>query len=161
MPTSTVPNDKDAGESAICPKLVPFPESDMPTVASDALDVTVTVPLLLPLTVGVNVTVNAALWPAARVIGTVKGVRLNPLPVTAAWEIATLEPPEFVRLTVSTWLFPMRVLPKFKPVVLGERYPGDVVTPESENVVVPLLCLHLFPSYSVTTDRAPFAVPAT
>lgn len=78
------------------------------------------VPLLLPLTVGVNMMVNVVLCPAANAIAPGKLLRLNPLPLTAAWEMETPEPPELVRVTDDVWLFPTSVFPKFRAVVLGE-----------------------------------------
>lgn len=120
VPISTLPNDNDVGESANCPTLDPFPESEMLSVGSEAFEATVSMPLLLPLTVGANVTGSAVLCPAAIATGTPKLPRLNPLPLTTAWEMETLEPPEFVRVTDNVWLLPTRVLPKFRAVAVGE-----------------------------------------
>jgi hypothetical protein len=61
VPISTAPNDNEDGETATCPTLVPFPDSDTVTAGSDAVDVTVSVPLLVPAAVGVNATVRLTL----------------------------------------------------------------------------------------------------
>ena len=104
----------DAGEIVNCPGLaLPEPESDMPKMASEAFDVTVSVPLTVPLKVGAKVIVHVRLCPAARLDGTANPLRLNPVPVIAACEIVTLEPPEFVSVTDCVWLLPISTLPKF------------------------------------------------
>lgn len=120
-PKSTSPNDKLAGAIVICPTPVPFPESGTLTTPSDAFDVTVSVPLLLPVAAGANAIVIVTLWPAPTDNGSVTALRLNPLPVTAACEIETPAPPVFVSVTDNVWLLPVSAFPKFNPATLGDR----------------------------------------
>ena len=161
LPISTAPNEIEAGDSAICPKLVPLPDSETVTEGSDAFDVTASVPLMVPVAVGVNATASVKLWPGAKATGSAIAPKANPLPVTPAWEIETGDPPEFVRVTDSVWLLPTSVFPKFKPATLGVRYPEVVATPESWIVVVFVFARPLLPDVdAATTAKAPLAVPA-
>jgi len=68
----------------------------------DAFDVTVTVPLNVPVEVGAKVTVNVVLCPAVNVTGGVIPEMLNPVPAAATAEMVALVPP--VLVTVSVWL---------------------------------------------------------
>lgn len=70
-----------------------MPASGIVSVGFEASDVTVTVPLALPAAVGVNVTLNVALAPAARVTGAVMPLMVKPVPVAATLEMVTVEPP--------------------------------------------------------------------
>ena len=67
----------------------------------------------VPLLWGVNVTVNGALWPVARVKGNESPLKVNSEVPTMAEETATLEP---VALSVAVILsvVPATTLPKFK-----------------------------------------------
>ena len=60
------------------PGEVPVPDRGMVRVGFEALDVMVTLPLLLPAEDGLNKTVKFALCPAARVRGAVIPLTLNP-----------------------------------------------------------------------------------
>ena len=75
-------------------------------------DVIATLPVAAPAAVGVNFIVNVVLWPAVRVRGTLRPVMLKPLPVAEPAEIVRLEPPEFVRVSVSDFELPTTTLPK-------------------------------------------------
>jgi len=70
------------------------------------LEVTLTLPLAAPLTVGANVTVNEVLWPALKVKGNESPLRLNPAPLAEAAEMVTLEPPLLVRVSDKLELLP-------------------------------------------------------
>src|SRR5579871_4392735 len=78
------------------PAETPVPDSGMVSDGFEPFEVTVTVPLALPAAVGVNVTLNVALAPAANVTGVVIPLKLKPDPLIATWEIVTLEPPVLV-----------------------------------------------------------------
>ena len=83
------------------PTVTPVPERAMFNVGFEAFEVTVNVPLALPAEAGSNETLNEVLAPAARFTGVAMPLKLNPLPVTATFEIETLVPPVFVICSVS------------------------------------------------------------
>jgi hypothetical protein len=66
----------------------------------EAFEVTVTVPLNVPVDVGANVTVNDVLCPGVNVTGGVIPETLNPVPDAATAEIVALVPPVFVTVSV-------------------------------------------------------------
>src|ERR1700692_932929 len=70
-------------------------------------------PLTLPVAVGVNITLNGAFWPTARVSGKVSPLIEYVAGVTVTWEIVVLPVPATVRLPVWTPVFPTTTLPKF------------------------------------------------
>jgi hypothetical protein len=53
-------------------------------LASDPVEVMLTLPVTAPLAVGLKVTVNDVLCPAERVRGSARPLKLNPVPVAAA-----------------------------------------------------------------------------
>jgi len=73
------------------------PQREMLSAGFKALLVRERVPLDAPTDCGANITLKLGLlWPGAKVKGKFKPFTLNPLPVTAACVIVTLEPPELV-----------------------------------------------------------------
>ena len=92
---------------------VPVPDREMVSVGLEALDVTVTVPLALPVEVGANVTVYVVLWPAFRVNEELIPLRVKPAPLTVTFETDTLVPPVFVIVPDRDWFEPTVTLPKF------------------------------------------------
>lgn len=94
-PKSIEPKLRLDGVAVNAPSVTPEPESDQES-AAPALGVSVTDPVALPADRGANVTVKVALWPAARLKGAVIPLSVNPLPVTAAWLMVTLDPPLLV-----------------------------------------------------------------
>ena len=58
-------------------------------------------PLALPAALGVKVVANVKLCPAVRIIGTLRPLIPNPVPVALACVMLTLEPPVFVRVSDS------------------------------------------------------------
>jgi len=88
------------------PWVTPVPESEMPKFESEAVEVMLTLPLLAPLAVGENVTVNDVLWPAVNVKGKANPLILNPAPPTAAAEIVRLDPPVLVSVSDKFMLLP-------------------------------------------------------
>ena len=79
-----------------CPAAIPVPDSGIVSVGFVPFEVTVTAPLADPVACGAKATVKVALWPAASVVGVANPLKLNPVPLTAAWEIVTLVPPVLV-----------------------------------------------------------------
>ncbi len=93
-PTLTLPNPKLAGLAVSWPvAVVPTPETGTVSVAFEASEEIVRLPLDVPAEVGANCTPNAALWPAATVCPFVSPLRVNPAPLMLTLEIVTLEPP--------------------------------------------------------------------
>jgi hypothetical protein len=80
------------------------PESGIPSVESDPFEVTLMLPLAAPLAVGAKVTVNEVLWPAVKVNGRVRPLKLNPEPVADAAEMVRLDPPELVSVSLSDFV---------------------------------------------------------
>ncbi len=116
-PTWTLPKLRLEGETASCPVAIPEPEIGtvsvvatelcvptepcpfflpLPLANMDMLPTTETVPLALPLADGVKLTVSIELCPGTSVKGNIKPLILKPLPLTVAWLMLTLEPPELV-----------------------------------------------------------------
>lgn len=93
-------------------------------------------PLAAPAAVGANCTVNDALCPAFKVTGTVRPLKLNPLPLAVAAEMVTLLPPEFVRVPEREFDVPVCTLPKLKLEGFGDSWPW--VTPVPDKAIVRL-----------------------
>jgi hypothetical protein len=72
----------------------------------DAFDPIDTVPLDEPAAVGAKVTVKVTLCPVFSVVGTVKPLRVNPLPLTEAADMVTAVPPVFVNVSDLLLLLP-------------------------------------------------------
>ena len=99
LPTFTLPKFSLDGLLVSCPGATPVPESGIVSVGFAPLELTVTLPLEEPVACGAKDTVKLVLWPAANVVGVVSPLRLNPVPLTAAWEMVTLVPPVLVILS--------------------------------------------------------------
>ena len=91
---------------------MPVPVSGTFSMEFAALEVMAKLPVTAPPAVGENFVLKLTLWPAVRVAGKVKPLRLNPEPVALAAEIMTLVPPELVRVSVREALLPVVTLPK-------------------------------------------------
>src|SRR5882672_1388589 len=90
----------------------------------------VRLPLLLPAANGVNTALNVVLCPAPTVTGRFGPLKLNPLPVTEALEMVTLEPPVFVTVTATVLLPPTVTLPKMTLLGFAVNEPGAMPVPE-------------------------------
>jgi len=101
------------------PCVTPVPESGMLKLGFKPLEVMLTLPLVAPLAVGENVTVNDVLWPAVNVKGKVRPLKLNPVPLAAAAEMVRLAPPVLVRVSDKLALLPTWTLAKFRLVGLA------------------------------------------
>jgi hypothetical protein len=97
-------------------------------------------PAKLPADVGENVAVKGAVCPGLRIRGTVKPVMLKPVPEALAAEIVTPAVPEFVRVTDTEPLLPMRRLPKLTLEGLAMSWPC-VPVPLRATVMVGLVAL--------------------
>jgi hypothetical protein len=152
LPTSRLPKFTLVGfaESAPC---VPVPVRA--TVGSDALLTIEILPVSTPVAVGSNTAVKLADWPAAKVIGVVIPVKLNPVPVELTCVIVTLALPEFVRVTVWSAALPTASLPKLMlPGLTVNVAPAATPVPTRVSVCGELGAL----SVNVIV---PFAAPAT
>ena len=84
------------------PGVTPVPDRGMLSVGLEPLLVRERVPLAAPVDCGANTTLKLGLlWPGAKVKGRFKPFAVNPLPVTEACVMVTLEPPELVRVSVK------------------------------------------------------------
>jgi hypothetical protein len=70
------------------------------------------VPFVLPLTVGVNETLNTACCPAGSASGKAGPLTTNPAPTSAAWETVVLDCPELLRTIDWAAVLPNWTLPK-------------------------------------------------
>ena len=76
------------------------PLNGIARTGSEASDVTVAVPLNVPVDVGVKVTLNVVLWPAVSVRGSAIPETLKPVPAATTAEIVALVPPVFLIVSV-------------------------------------------------------------
>jgi hypothetical protein len=111
-------------------------------------------PVTLPLALGENITLKLTLWPAVSVVGKAKPLRLNPEPVTLAEEIATLVPPELVRVSVSEPLLPVVTLPRLRLAWVGVSWPGAMPVPVSGTFRVEFEALDAMAKLPVTAPPA-------
>jgi hypothetical protein len=77
-----------------------------------ALLVTVMLPVAVPAVDGSNVALNVAVCPPDKISPDIPPVRLNPAPLTTAFEIVTVEFPEFVSVTLLVVLLETVTVPK-------------------------------------------------
>ena len=106
LPTCTLPNARLLGFGLSVPGARPVPDSGMLKLEFEPLDVMLTFPLTGPLAVGLKTTVKDVLWPAVKVKGRVRPLRLNPAPLALAAEIVRLVPPVLVKVSVSDFEVP-------------------------------------------------------
>lgn len=103
VPTATFPKPTVGGLTLNCGcGVAPVPLSAITRDGSEAVLVTVTLPLAVPVVVGAKVTVSDADCPPASVAGVETPLTLNTVPVTAICEIEMFEVPVFFSVTV--WL---------------------------------------------------------
>lgn len=120
MPTVTFPKLSEDGLLLSCPAVAaPVPDNGMLRVEFEALEVTVTAPLALPVELGANFTVKFVLCPAVSVNDELIPLSVNPVPLIATFETDTLVPPVFVIVPERDWLEPTVTLPKANEVGLA------------------------------------------
>ena len=88
-------------------------------LGSDAVEVMLTLPLAAPLAVGEKSTENDVLWPAVKVTGRVRPLKVNPVPVALAAEMVMVVPPVLVKVPGKLVLLPSCTLPKARLVGLA------------------------------------------
>ena len=118
-PTVTLPKLMLEGITEIC-GCTPVPLSEIVAVELVAVLTTLMLPDTAPVASGENFAVSGRLWPAERVTAPGNPVTLNPVPAAATCEILMLPVPVFVRAKACDAELPTRVLPKVKPLTLGE-----------------------------------------
>ena len=132
MPVCTLPKLRLDGFAVRDPGVTPVPDNGMLSVGLEALLVSERVPPAAPADCGANTTLKLGLlWLGAKVKGRFKPFTANPLLVTAACVMVTLEPPELVRVSVRVWLLPVCTLLKLSAVGVDDSEPGPVPEPES------------------------------
>jgi hypothetical protein len=110
--TCTLPKSRLVGFAPIAPIATPVPDNGSDSVGLGASEVMVTVPLRLPVVCGANVAVNVVLLEALSASGVAMPLSLNPLPLTDACVILTVDPELLVSVTVWLLWLPTVTLPK-------------------------------------------------
>ena len=106
LPTTTVPKATVDGLAVTAPSATPEPLSGMSSMGFEPSEVTVMLPVALPVPVGANFTVKLTVWPALSVTGKVRPLILKPVPDAAAAVIWTFDPPELVNVSEIVWFVP-------------------------------------------------------
>jgi len=138
-PVATLPKLRLTGFAVSWPGLMPVPDRGTFRAGLDAFEVIARLPLAPLPDVGANATLKVALWPAFKVMGKLKPLRLNPDPVALAAEIVTLVAPELVIVSARVWEVPIWTLPKPRLVEFAISWPEVAPVPETGNVMVPEL----------------------
>jgi hypothetical protein len=112
-PTGTLPNATLAGTAEIC-GMIPTPLKATVKFGLLALLVTVTLPVAVPMRVGVKVIFKEVWPPLAKLRGTVTALAENPTPVTATFEIDTVPLAALVKVMAWEALLPTFTFPKFR-----------------------------------------------
>jgi hypothetical protein len=118
LPTFTLPKLRlEVLKVNSCVPASPDPLNAMVNGELGALLVSEIEPVTAPVAPGAKTALNVVFEPAGIVIGALRPVILNPVPVTVACEITRLAVPLFVKLIVCELLVPVETFPK--PAVLG------------------------------------------
>jgi hypothetical protein len=125
-----LPNARLVGFAVSVPCVTPVPESGMLKLESDPVEVMLMFPLTAPLALGLKATVKDVLWPAFRVTGNARPLKLNPEPLAVAADIWRVVPPVLVRVSVSDFEVPTCTLPKATLVGFADRDPCTAPVPE-------------------------------
>jgi hypothetical protein len=150
--TATLPKLRLAGFAVSWPGATPTPESGTVSVGLFASEEMVRLPLAFPADAGVKMALNVADCPAVKVTGSLGPLNVNPLPVAAAFEIVTVDPPVLVTVTARLLLLPTVTLPKATLLGFAVNEPGATPVPDKA----------MFsgePGASETIARFPFALP--
>lgn len=161
LPTETFPKATLAGLIVSCGCVaVPDPLKAIESGELGALLTIEMLPVALPAEVGENLAVNDVLCPAFSVNGAVRPVMLNPVPDALPAEIATLEVPEFVRITLTDALAPTTKLPKLMLAGFAVRFPCTPVPLSAIDTVALLavLVITMLPAATPTVVGANCAV---
>jgi hypothetical protein len=152
FPICTLPNARLAGFAARVPCVTPVPERGIVKLESEPVETMVAVPLMVPLAVGENTTVNEVLWPAVKVTGKDSPVKANADRLVLAAEIVRLVPPVLVRVPLNDFDVPSCTFPN--PKLVGFAVNAPCATPVPVRGIVKL---ELDPLEVILT--APLAAP--
>ena len=94
-------------------------------VELEALLTSETLPVVVPVTVGVNCTLRLLDCPAESVRGKVCPVIVKPAPLTAAWETVKLPVPALLKVTVCVLPVPTSTSPKVTLLGLALSWPDE------------------------------------
>lgn len=112
-PTATLPKLRLAGLTASCGcGVAPVPSREITRDGSDAVLVTVTLPLSAAAAPGVKITESEADCPPAKVTGKDISLTANALPVGVTWDMEIFEFPVFFNVTIWLEWSPISTLPK-------------------------------------------------
>jgi hypothetical protein len=106
-------------------------------VEVEALLVTVTLPVCVPVLAGVKVTFSVAMSPGFRIVPVGMPLAVKPGPEMLMVSMVTAEPVLFVKLTETVLLSPRATLPRLRLEVLGPNCPALVMASFDARVVVP------------------------
>jgi hypothetical protein len=112
VPTVTLPKLMLVAPGFNRPEEMPVPDRAIFRAGFKAFDTTTILPLVRLPTFGVKRTLKVTLCPLFRLRGKLKPLKLNPAPVTVAFEIVAVELPELVKVSWRVWLLPTWILPK-------------------------------------------------
>jgi hypothetical protein len=129
------------------------PESATVSGEFEALLVTVTPPVALPVAAGVNVAANVAVCPGGKMSPLDRPLALKPAPETLTFEIAMLEFPALVNVTFWLLLVETVTLPKFNAVELALRTRVPALTVRVTTALEELPALLL----TITSNCAPLS----
>ena len=126
-----MPNARLVGFAVSVPCVTPVPESGMLKFESEPVEVMLMLPLAAPLALGLKTIVKDVFWPAFKVTGSARPLKLNPGPLAVAAEIWRVVPPLLVRVSVRDFGVPTCTLPKAMLVGFAARDPCIMPVPES------------------------------
>ena len=112
LPTVTLPKFRLVGLAPRPPVPNPVPDNGSDSVGLEASEVMVILPLRFPVVCGANVAVNVVLLDAFSASGVAMPLSLNPLPLTEAFVMLTVDPELLVKVTVWLLWLPTVTLPK-------------------------------------------------
>ena len=121
VPTVTLPKFKAVTLEVIRPAGIPFPDRAIDKSGVEAFETIAIRPLVFPPTLGVKRMLKVTLCLLFRLRGNLRLLKLNPAPVTLAWEIVTVELPELVNVSYWARLLPTWILPKLTLIGLAAR----------------------------------------
>src|SRR5258708_24982362 len=98
---------------------MPLPDNETDVGEFVALLMAAALPVTLPVAAGAKVTFKVAVCAGVRIVPVDTPLALKPAPEMLTFEIATLELPEFVSVTVRRLLLPVFTFPKLKLVGLA------------------------------------------
>jgi hypothetical protein len=154
-PTFTLPKFTLAGDTLSVPGLLPVPDSAMLKFGTDPLALNAKFPLAAVLDWGVNVMLNVRLCPPFKVVGTLRPLVANPVPVTVALEMVMLDPPEFEITSDFVWVLPIDTPVKVTLVGLATRAPTVVPVPERGMLSVGFEALLVIDTFPESLAAAP------